>query len=180
MRSTPMPRDPAKGHAALRRGRYTSAGAEYFLTICTDARKPGLTVPLVATAVMDELRRMETDGTWQVRCAVVMPDHLHLLVILGDRLSLSRAVARLKAKSGSTLGAYAQLQWQRGFFDHHIRPEDDRLALFLYVFLNPYRAALCHGRDSWPWYYCGASDWAWFRDMLDSDRPVPEWLGEDH
>jgi REP element-mobilizing transposase RayT len=179
MPSIPMPRDPAKGHAALRRGRFSGTGAEYFLTICTQSRQPGLTASPVATAIMDEMHRMEADGTWQVRCALVMPDHLHLLVILGDRLPLSRAVARLKAKSGSAPGAYAQLQWQRGFFDHHIRPEDDRLSLFLYVFLNPSRAALCQRRDLWPWYYCGASDWAWFRDMLNSDRPVPEWLAEN-
>jgi hypothetical protein len=46
---------------------------------------------------------MDADATWQLRCGVVMPDHLHLLVVLGGRLPLSKAVSRLKAKASSSL-----------------------------------------------------------------------------
>src|SRR5476649_1897110 len=141
-------RDPVKGHAALRRGRVSIPNAEYFLTVCTDARRTGLTTPDAATAILAEMRAMELDKTWQLRCAVVMSDHIHLLVILGERLTLGKSLARLKSKTKSALDAvHVSLGWERDFFDRHIRPEEDRLALFLYIFLNPYRAGLCARGD---------------------------------
>jgi REP element-mobilizing transposase RayT len=106
-----------------------------------------------------------------------MPDHIHLLIVLGERLSLGKAVARLKAKTRAALAvADAALEWERDFFDRHIRPDEDRLSLFLYLYLKPYRANLCAQDRQWPYFYCRSEDWIWFKDMLDFDRPVPEWL----
>ena len=135
-------RDPTKGHAALRRGRVSIPHADYFLTVCTDEKRPGLTSPAVATAILTELRAMDADGTWQLRCAVVMPDHLHALAILGERLTLGQSVGRLKSKTQASLRAVAansaaSLVWERDFYDHHVRPDEDRLALFRYIFLSP-------------------------------------------
>lgn len=106
-----------------------------------------------------------------------MPDHIHLLAILGERLPLGKCVARLKGKSSSALGAHdAKLKWERDFFDRHVRPDEDRISLFLYIYLNPYRSGLCAPDQHWDWYYCREEDWAWFRHYLDTDRPPPEWL----
>jgi putative transposase len=151
------------------------AGAEYFLTICTAHRAAGLGRPDIGSAILDELRAMERDATWAVRCATIMPDHLHLLVALGERLPLARAVQRLKAKTSHEL-AGGGLQWERGFFDHRMRPNDDALLVFLYIYLNPYRASLLDKSEAWPWYYCAGKDWGWFRSYLKEERPVPEWL----
>lgn len=170
-------RDPHKGHAALRRGRASIPGAEYFLTVCTDQRRAGLTVPHIAEAILAEVRAMETDGTWQMRCAVVMRDHIHLLVALGERLSLGKSIARFKAKTSGRMEVLdGGLKWERGFFDRQVRPDDDRLALFLYIFLNPYRAGLCAPQERWPGYFCRAEDWEWFKTLLEEERPLPEWL----
>lgn len=170
-----MPSDPAKDHAALRRGRVSTPNAVYFLTVCTERRAAGLTDPQVASRILGEMQAMQTDDVWSVRCAVIMPDHAHLLIELGAKLSLEKAVSRLKAKPSAGLRA-AGLGWERGFFDHRLRADDDRLDVFLYVFLNPYRAGLCAGTESWPWFYCHPDDWAWFRDYLNADRPPPDWL----
>ena len=172
-----MPRAPDKGHAALRRGRVSIPGAEYFLTVCTDERRTGLTALETATAILGELRAMNDDFTWQLRCAVMMPDHIHLLVILGQRLGLGKTIARLKSKTSALLGKLTPpVHWERDFFDHHVRPDEDRLGIFLYIFLNPYRAGLASRSERWPWYYCCDDDWAWFKDHLDAERPAPEWL----
>lgn len=174
-------RDPTKGHAALRRGRVSLPHADYFLTLCTDEKRPGLTSPAVATAILTALRAMDADGTWRLRCAVVMPDHLHAVVILGERLTLGQSVGRLKSKTHPSLRAVAAnsaafLAWERDFYDHHVRPDEDRLALFRYIFLNPDRAGLCATGDRWPWYYCCDDDWSWFKGELNTERPYPEWL----
>jgi putative transposase len=167
--------DPTKGHAALRRGRYSQPSAEYFLTLCTDGRLQGLTTQPLAKVIMNELQAMVADETWYVRCAVIMPDHLHLLAILGERLPLGKAVQRFKAKTSAVLQA-RRLAWERGFFDRKMRPGDDRLAIFRYIYLNPYRARLVPVEQEWPHYFCREDDWRWFREMLDVERPYPEWL----
>ncbi len=167
--------DPARGHAALRRGRISTPEAEYFVTLCTAQRHQGLDQRPLAECVIRELRAMEADGTWIVRCATVMPDHLHLIVLLGRRLSLGKAVQRLKAKTAETLRS-AGLGWERDFFDHRLRVEDDCRSLFLYIYLNPYRKQLCARDLPWPWFVCGEDDWVWLRHDLERDLPPPEWL----
>ena len=171
-----MPSDPTKGHAALRRGRVSTPNAAYFLTVCTAHRTAGLTEPEVGAKILEETQAAQNDGVWSVRCAVVMPDHVHLLIELGAKLSLEKAVSRLKAKTSAGLRAVC-LTWERGFFDHRLRAADDILGVFLYIYLNPYRAGLCERTDPWPWFQCHPDDWAWFCDYLDEDRPPPEWLG---
>jgi putative transposase len=106
-----------KGHAALRRDRISTPSAGYFLTLCTEARRTGLDEYLLAVSIVQEMRAMETEGTWVIRCGTIMPDHIHLFVMLGQRLSLGKSVQRLKAKTAITLRS-AALKWGRGFFDH--------------------------------------------------------------
>ena len=152
-------------------------GGEYFLTVCTNDRRAGLTTLLTAEGILTEMRVMDADATWQLRCAVVMPDYVHLLMILGERLTLGKCVSRLKSKTSAAVrAARPEVEWERDFFDRHIRVEEDRLSLFLYIYLNPYRAGLCERAARWPWYYCRDEDWSWFKDYLHEDRPVPEWL----
>jgi REP element-mobilizing transposase RayT len=170
-----MPSDPAKGHAVLRRGRVSMPNATYFLTICTDHRATGLTEPELGSKILEEMQAAPNDGVWSVRCAVIMPDHVHLLIELGVKLSLEKAVSRLKAKTSAGLRAVG-IGWERGFFDHRLRAGDDMLDVFLYIFLNPYRAGLCARTESWPWFHCHPDDWKWFRAYLNADRPPPEWL----
>jgi hypothetical protein len=120
---------------------------------------------------------METDGVWLSRCAVVMPDHVHLLVRLFDKLPLGKAVARLKSKSAASLKT-AGMSWQAGYFDHQMRPDEDRLPIFLYLYLNPYRAKLLHAGEVWPWFACGDADREWFMSMLEQGLPEPAWLAD--
>lgn len=167
--------NPRRGRAALRRGRVSQPHAEYFLTVCTDQKRIGLAEPAAGFAVLDECHAMTADGTWTLRCMVVMPDHIHLIMTLGERLPLGKTMQRLKARTSSQLGAFG-LDWERDFFDRRLRPDDDRLALFLYLYLNPYRAGLVIPAEKWPYYFCRQEDWLWFADLLNEERPLPEWL----
>jgi len=167
---------PPQGHA-LRRGRFSQPGATYFLTLCTADRVTGLTHPSIAERIIAEAHAMTTDTTWTLRAATIMADHLHLLITLGGRLSLDKCVNRLKAKTSALIKAHSpSLSRQRGFFDHKLRTEDSLAAVLLYVYLNPYRAQLCERTATWPWFYCHAEHWAWFKDTLDADLPPPEWI----
>jgi putative transposase len=167
--------DPHHGHAALRRGRNSEPSSSYFLTVCTDNQKTGLIDADVSKVIWQEITLMETDGSWQLRCAVIMPDHVHLLIRLGGLLSLGQTIQRLKAKTSPALRG-KDLKWEHDFFDRKLRSDEPLLPIFLYIYLNPYRAELCKTAEKWVDYRCCEDDWGWFRPLLDQDSPPPEWL----
>ena len=164
------------GYGALRKGRWSQHDRDYFLTICLLRPSQGLTATPVAAAISAELTRLESEGLWQLRTSVIMPDQLHLLVTLKDAASLSNCVRLFKGRLAPTLRA-GNLRWQPSFYDHCIRSEDDLLPVFLYVFLNPYRAGLADANtEKWPYYFCAPDDWEWFGLLTREQMPFPEWL----
>ncbi len=169
--------NPAKGHSALRRFRSSEPNASYFLTLCTDGKRVGLTQPAISSKIWRELYTLDFDQTWQLRTAVIMPNHLHVFITLGDLLPLDRAIQRLKAKISSCLKQHG-LAWERTFFDRKLRKIDSLLPIFLYIYLNPYRAKLLSHTERWSDYLCCSEDWAWFQSCLTQDLPTPEWLSE--
>lgn len=104
-----------------------------------------------------------------------MPDHIHLLVTLGEKRGLSEAVRLFKGPLTPAV-RNAQARWQPSFYDHRLRATEDLLPVFLYIFMNPYRANLCPANQGWAGYYCCAEDWAWFGLMTHESCPEPEWL----
>jgi REP element-mobilizing transposase RayT len=162
------------GPNALRRGRASVPHANYFVTVCVNPRRDVL-IPVAATALLDEAQRLTTDGAWILRCLTVMPDHAHLFFTLGERLTLSRAVARFKTKTQ----AFVRLRgtdWQDNFYDHQLRADDSVESIIRYIQLNPYQAGLVQWPQTWPHFYCRDEDWEWFRGLTDRGLPIPEWL----
>lgn len=147
-----------RGHEALRRGRWSCPGAEYFLTFCTKDRRCGLAHPGLLDVLGVSMQQLSADRVWSVRTAVIMPDHIHLLVALRSEDTLSEAVRLFKGRSSVVLRG-AELQWQRGYFDHRMRDGEDRLPVFRYIYLNPYRAGLVDIGRRWPGYFCADEDW---------------------
>ena len=168
-------REISNGYPALRRGRHSCAHADYFLTLC--ARRPCRLLCDQNTwdACAAEWHRLESQSVWTVRCAVAMPDHLHLLVTLGQPTELSAAVKDFKGRL-SPIFRLNGLSWQPSFYDHRLRSDEDVHPVFLYIFLNPYRAGLCATDKRWPAYYCSVEDWSWFGGMTNASCPYPEWL----
>jgi putative transposase len=170
-----MPITSGRGHSALRLGRHSVSGGEYFLTCCTAARQSGLESLIITARLLEIARGLSDDGTWLLRSAVIMHDHVHLLVVLGEHTVLSGALRLFKGRASPCLRG-ANLGWERGYFDHRIRQKEDLLPVFLYIFLNPYRAELLKSDARWPGYYCGKEDWAWFSPLTNQECPVPEWI----
>ncbi|MEI6105392.1 MAG: transposase [Opitutae bacterium] len=167
--------DPKHGHKALRRGRWSESGAEYFLTFCTADRRPGLTAPDVMTAILLEASRLGKDSRWTLLSGVVMPDHVHLLVKISSTTGLAGAVRLFKGRLTPVLRT-AGLRWEPAYFDHRLRPNEDRLPVFIYIYLNPYRAKLLIPGQVWTGYFCNQNDWIWFEALTNQACPFPEWL----
>jgi len=85
----------------------------------------------------------EQAGYAKTQAFVVMPDHFHWLMQLGERESLSSVVQRVKSCTTRTLRSegYACV-WQQSFHDHAVRQEEDVKRLARYVVANPLRAGL--------------------------------------
>ena len=170
-----MARIIGKGHEALRRGRWSTVGAEYFITLCTASKRSGLTAPIVTNELIAGALQLEQESAWGVRTMTVMPDHTHLLVTLGEPHDLSASIRLLKGRLARTLRS-SDLHWERSGFDHRLRAEENRLPVFQYIFLNAYRAKLLTPDQRWPGYYCHPDDWAWFEPLTNESCPFPEWL----
>jgi REP element-mobilizing transposase RayT len=128
------------------------AGGAYCVTICAARRLDffgrlnGATVELgpVGAIVEKHLTRCLGSSTGvDLRAAVVMPDHVHAVMLLdGTGSGLSRLINAFKGATTREAGARI---WQRGFYDHIVREEDDLERVCEYVVNNPLQAALRAG-----------------------------------
>jgi len=168
---------PDRGSSHLRTGRISLPGADYLITICTQERRPGLAQPNLLAALQSEFKAMQSEQVLEIRAFTMMPDHLHLLLSLGEKLVLSRTVARLKSKLTPSLKR-AALGWQAGFHDHRLREEESLEPYFRYIHLNPYQARLIEPGSIWPYTYFSSDDWMWFKSLTDEGKALPEWLSE--
>ena len=124
----------------------------YFVTACTYKHQASLDNADVHKRLIGFAEAGEKRGAW-LGAYVLMPDHLHLFVVVDDeRLTVSEWMKSLKNVLSKVLrekGASSP-HWQKGFFDHILRSEDSYSEKWDYVRDNPVRAALVkHWRD-WP------------------------------
>ena len=167
---------PQRKTARLRWGRITAAGADYFATLCTQGRSPVLTRNATAERLLDVLGKMDSEVDIHLLVATIMPDHVHLLFTLGERLTYGRAIAKLK-----TLGRdhSRDWRWQEDGFEHQIRSHEKTEDYGFYLYLNPYRAGLIATHERWPWWRCPEPSQFSFLQGLNADgSPPAAWLGE--
>lgn len=81
--------------------------------------------------------------------AMIMPDHLHLLVSFtwGPGNGMMNVIRNWKRYTASHFG----IIWQRDYFDHRIRSDNDHQGSWNYIRENPVRAGLVHHYEEWPY-----------------------------
>jgi putative transposase len=144
---------------------YASAGA-YFITICTEKRKCLLGDIVNGQMVLNDLGRV-VSRAWEwlgkqydyVETVelVVMPNHLHGVIIINDESTGgSRTAPTEQAASrkpiGGLVGAFKTVStkgvnslrgtpgvpvWQRNYYEHIIRNDDDMTSIRQYIQDNP-------------------------------------------
>lgn len=163
----------------LTKGRISIPDARYFITLSAVRPTQKLTHPDVATVISQTIRSMVAQQDAQFLCTTIMPDHIHLLIKLGHRLTVNRLTAKLKAQTHSTLLRYA-VNWQRNFFEHRLRPDESSEAYARYIFLNPYRDGLISRTAEWPFWKLDANHEYDFCRLLEEGRfPPIEWISAD-
>ena len=129
----------------------------YFVTVCTKGRCHILRQPVGAATCrpmklppLSEWGTITEQGILQIpqiyphitlEQYTVMPNHIHLLLTFdfptdAPRISLSTVIGNLKRWVSLQIGTSI---WQKGFYDHIIRDENDFLVKWHYIDTNPLR-----------------------------------------
>lgn len=123
-------------------------------TACERDRRPLLANPAVFKMVGECLAEGCRRHLCTVPVYVVMPDHLHAMVLGSEDASDSRrAMIEFKRLSGIAMRHRFEARWQEGFHDAVVwRGQWGTKAR--YIAQNPYRAGLVSPDEVWP--YTGA------------------------
>lgn len=131
---------------------YLSPGI-YFITIVTRPRRnlfwsddyQSLEYPQLLSRFGNNLNEVISnirtlDENVQVLNSIIMPDHIHLLVkIDGNEISISQVVRWIKSRASLLLRKEQPnlAIWQRSFYDHVIRNEQELELCNSYIEENP-------------------------------------------
>ncbi|MFR8010986.1 MAG: transposase [Clostridia bacterium] len=123
---------------------YAGNGA-YFITICTKGRKcilsripvgnAALSVPKIELTAIGKIVEEHIRLIPGIDKYVIMPNHIHLIVIKSKtEKSISEDIRALKSVVSRAVGRPI---WQKSFYDHIIRDEEDYLTKAEYIENNP-------------------------------------------
>lgn len=132
------------------------AGQVYLLSSTTYRRRPLFADQALGRVVLDAISHHGAKGQTTNFAYVVMPDHFHWLLALGEGVTLAKIMASVKGYSSRAIKQMAMASlsegplWQEGYHDHALRREEDVLAVARYVVANPLRAGLTRRLADYP------------------------------
>ncbi len=97
---------------------------------------------------------------YDLTAAVVMPDHVHLLLTPKEEYTLSRIMKGIKGGSArriNTMRHHSGRVWQHESYDRIVRDEDELLEKVEYLFNNPLKAGLTDDPLNYPGSYFSES-----------------------
>jgi putative transposase len=105
--------------------------------------------PEIGRAVLDSIRFRNEKQVWFCDLAALMPDHVHLIVNFPDHSPMTSVIRAWK----SWLAKAHDIRWQKNFFDHRLRNDEEVGQKAAYVLLNPVRAGLVARTEDWPYFW---------------------------
>jgi putative transposase len=129
---------------------WVAQGARHFITINALHRDVApFAPPAVASALLQNLLVYDDQGKWHLWLAVVMPDHLHFIATFNLDIRLVASVATWKGYQARAL----KVEFQKNFFEHRLRNDDEYIEKAAYVRENPVRKGLVADATQWPFLY---------------------------
>jgi putative transposase len=154
-------------------------GGTYFFTVNLLERSNALLVSRV-DALRDAIRKVRAARPFHIDAWVVLPDHMHAVWTLPPedtdysarwkaiKIAFAKAIPKTESLSPVRTAKGERGIWQRRFWEHTIRDEQDYAAHVDYIHINPVKHGLASCVADWPyssfhrWVAQGAysSDWA--------------------
>lgn len=133
-----------------------SSNASYFLTICSDKRQEIFSQIMYDNTVGANIVRLSHIGEKIENCIlkieeiypcvfvdnyIIMPNHIHLILTIDTnrRPMVAHTVATvIKQFKGAASKEAGTSIWQKGYYDHIIRDDDDYSTKSQYINTNPF------------------------------------------
>jgi putative transposase len=132
-------------------------GGVFFFTVVTHERVPFFTTEERVEVLRGAFRKVRASHPFWIDAMVVLPDHIHCIWRLpegdGDYSSRWREIkkAASKAIDTRTNQHHERPVWQRRFWEHAIRDQQDWRNHMDYIHYNPVKHGLVKRPIDWPW-----------------------------
>ena len=107
----------------------------------------------IARLVVESLHRGAALGHYELASFVVMPNHVHVLLL--PKVPPSRLMKSLKGctarEANRLLGRTGEPFWQRESYDHWVRDEREWRRIAFYIENNPVKAGLVSRAEEYRW-----------------------------
>ena len=147
------PHHPKRKKIRLDREIYADPGTIISLTVATQERRPVFAEPSITSGCLDVLRRITDDHRMNVLVYCFMHDHLHVLLENAEGSDLVAFMRQFKSWSTRIAwqhGVDGKL-WQRSYYDHVLREDEDISGYIRYILGNPVRHDLVTFWNEYPW-----------------------------
>jgi putative transposase len=108
-----------------------------------------------AGLLIEVLRSLVAEHKFELHDFVIMPDHVHLLLTVGEGMTIEKAMQLIKGRFSHRLtkefGHLGEV-WQRGFAEVQVMKNADFEAHCAYIAQNPVKAGLVDSAELYP--YC--------------------------
>ncbi|MGH8145976.1 MAG: REP-associated tyrosine transposase [Rhodanobacteraceae bacterium] len=137
-------------------------GGIYFFTVNLANRSSSLLVERV-DILRDVVRQVRQRHPFEIVAWVVLPDHIHSIWTLPPsdadfpmrwaliKAGFSRRIARNENINASRANKGERGIWQRRFWEHLIRDDDDLARHMDYIHINPVQHGHTAKASDWPW-----------------------------
>jgi len=178
-------------------------GGTFFLTLVTHRRARVFDSPVARAVLRESIELARVDRPFELLAVVLLPDHLHLLLTLPtDDADFSTRVGVIKARftrrwldtgaeeRGQSVSRARQGYrgvWQKRFWEHVVRDNDDLIHCYDYIHYNPVKHGLASCPHAWQWstfHRCVnenkyAKDWQCRCGAIKSHTPVSDIVGAE-
>jgi len=143
------------------------AGGYYFFTVVTHRRRRFLTDGLARECLRTAWRAARAKKPFAMPAVCLLPDHIHCIWRLpagdadysGRWAMVKSSFTRIYLAAGGVESAQCRSRqdkrergvWQRRFWEHQIRDEQDLQRHIDYIHYNPVKHSLAASADDWPW-----------------------------
>ena len=167
--------------------RAKSAGGTFFFTVVSYRRLPILCDEPIRVALREAIASVRRTRPFRIDAWVLLPDHLHCVWTLppGDDDFSMRWATIKRDVSRSADAHYRQAEWlnasklkhreatiwQRRFWEHCIRDEEDLQRHLDYLHFNPVKHGLVECAAQWPY--------STFHRFVKGGVYLPDWIGSE-
>jgi putative transposase len=130
-----------------------SSARTFFATTRTSMGRRLLQSERNAGLLIDVMRSLVVEHKFTLHDFVVMPDHLHVLLTVGDGMTIEKAMQLIKGRFSHRLShelGYLGEIWQRGFSEVQVLNRESLLQHRTYIAMNPVKAGLVDSPEQYP------------------------------